>query len=70
MTTQKAITTAIALHHEWVSMHGSFNLDRIHASMLAELRANRQWPARCTPACARETRGKLILLGKIRKVLA
>ncbi len=60
------------LHEMWVGpiLPGeSYNLERIHTSMLQEARWNRQRPTRCTPACARETRGHLILLGKVRKAL-
>ena len=70
MTVAIAIQKAYDLQHEWVSTKESgFDLKRIHTSMLSEHRANRQYPKRCTPACARETKGKLILLGKIRKTL-
>lgn len=70
----EAIRTAYRLHEEWVSARDvregrGFDLDRIHASMLAEHRANLARPGRCTPACARETRGALVLLGKVRKAL-
>ena len=60
------------LHEVWVGPIGpfeSFDLARIHASMLQEHRWNRMRPARCTPACARETKGALVLLGKVRKAL-
>lgn len=74
MTVTKAIAAAYALHTEWVSAREireglGYDLARIHASMLAEHRANLARPGRCTVECARETRGKLVLLGKIRKVL-
>lgn len=70
MTRNQAITHAYNLMHEWVTCKESgFNLDRIHASLLQEHRWNRRMPARVTVANARETRGKLILLGKVRKAL-
>jgi hypothetical protein len=75
MNTGKAISEAYRLHEKWVSMADirngkGYDLNRIHASMLSEHRANRKRPARCTPACAKETIGELILLGKIRKALS
>ncbi len=60
------------LHLVWVGPIAPFetyDLARVHASMLQEHRWNLKNPARCTPACARETRGQLVLLGKVRKAL-
>lgn len=72
MTVHEAINHAYRLQAEWVGLHPGvcYDLNRIHASMLQEHRWNQERPARCTPACARETQGKLILLGKVRKALA
>jgi len=71
MEVSQAIRTAYQLHAEWVGpVHSGFDLDRIHASMLQESRWNTFMPSRCTPESARETRGKLVLLGKVRKALA
>ena len=72
MTVNEAINHAYKLQTEWVGKAPegrSWDLARVHASMLQESRWNRENPARCSPACARETKGKLILLGKIRKAL-
>ena len=74
MTDTEAIRAAYELHAIWVSENDiksgkGFDLDRIHASMLSEHRANLQRPGRCTPASARETRGALVRLGKVRKAL-
>ncbi len=68
MTTDQAIKHAYALQAEWVGKPAKgygYELDRIKASIRAELRANRQYPNRCTEAGKRETRGKAILLGKV-----
>ena len=73
MDVMRAIQEAYRLQSVWVgkgSAEKPFDLERIHASMLQEHRWNRERPARCTPACARETMGELILLGKVRKALA
>jgi hypothetical protein len=75
MTLNQAILATYKLQVKWVGVTDihegrGFSLDRIHASMLHEHRANVQRPARCTRACARETMGELILLGKIRKILS
>ena len=74
MPVTEAIKLAYHLHEKWVSAADirtgrGFDLDRIHASMLQEHRANLASPARCTPECARETRGELVLLGKVRRAL-
>lgn len=72
MTRTEAASKARQFHEEWVGripVFETYDLERIHASMLQEHRWNRQHPARCTSACAAETFGKLILLGKIRKAL-
>ena len=72
MTITDAIQKAYALHTEWVGERPQgrgFDLDRIQASIRQEIKWNKQRPMRSTPACARETRGKAILLGKIRKAL-
>jgi hypothetical protein len=73
MTIHDAIRTAYQLHLEWIGPirpGTSYDLNRIHASMLQESRWNRLSPARVTRANATETRGKLILLGRVRKALA
>jgi hypothetical protein len=74
MTITAAINRAYTMHIEWVSakditLGKGYNLGRIHTSMLAEHQANRHNPTRCSQACARETVGQLILLGKLRKIL-
>jgi hypothetical protein len=72
MDTGTAINHAYRLQSEWVGkpLPGTcYNLDRVHASMLQESRWNRVLPGRVTAANARETRGALILLGKVRKAL-
>lgn len=73
MTVSQAIKHAYRLQAEWVGKADSgtcYDLNRIHASMLQEHRWNQERPARCTPECAKETKGDLILLGKVRKALA
>lgn len=68
MDRSKAIQEAQRLHSIWVGT-GAFNLDRIHASIRSEMKANRERPARSTAASKRETHGHAILLGKVRKAL-
>lgn len=75
MTYSQAITHAYELHKEFVSerdiiMGKGFDLKRIHASLLQEFRWTRKTPGRMTPAAFSEIRGKLILLGKVRKAMA
>ena len=75
MSKSRAISIAYRLHEEWVSAADirrgqGFDLARIHASMLQEHHWNKERPARCSAASARETRGKLILLGRVRKALS
>lgn len=72
MTVSQAIEHAYRLQAKWVGVHPGvcYDLNRIHASMLQEHRWNQERPARCTPECAKETKGELILLGKVRKALA
>lgn len=69
MNANKAITESYRLYEKWVSFDKQVSIDRIHASILQEFRANRANPSRCTIGCAKETIGDLILLGKIRKAV-
>ena len=73
MDISTAVREAYRLQSVWVgagTAENPYDLGRVHRSMLQEHRWNRERPARCTPACARETKGALILLGKVRKALA
>jgi hypothetical protein len=71
MDVSSAIKAAYKLQDEWVGKHpgGGYSLSDIERSIKQEIAWNRQYPNRVTPANARETRGKLILLGKVKKAL-
>jgi hypothetical protein len=83
MTRNEANTKAQMLWTKWVSdkpavsilthgpnaEHVSFDLDRIHASMLQESRFHRTGRSNATAELISEVKGELILLGKIRKAL-
>jgi hypothetical protein len=69
MTEMEAIRAARKLYEIWVSSAvPGYNLDQIRKSMLQDFRYRRERPQ--FAAVTREIRGQLILLGKIRKVLA
>ena len=84
MTRNEADIKAQMLWEKWVSdkpavsilthgpnaEHVSFDLDRIHASMLREARWHRTGKSNATSSLISEVRGELILLGKVRKALA
>ena len=72
MDTNTAILRAYDLQVMWVGTTDiqagrGFDLDRIHRSMLQEYRFLRTRLDR--KAVAKETKGQLVLLGKIRKAL-
>jgi hypothetical protein len=71
MTQSEASRKAWELHLKWVGTCNStdFNLGRIHASMLHEVRWHRTGKSSATLSLIAETKGELILLGKIRKAL-
>jgi hypothetical protein len=72
MTTSEAIKHAYRLQAVWVGEADPgtcYDFERIKASIRSEMKFNRQRPERCTLACARETHGDAILLGKVSKVL-
>lgn len=85
MTWTEANTHAYELWVRWVSSkphqghhngfteqadYQAYNLDRIHASMLQEARWHATGKSKASPTLISEVKGELILLGKIRKVLA
>jgi hypothetical protein len=70
MTHGQAISKSYELYEEWVSFDKQVDLNRVHASMLQEYRWTLKNPGRMTAACFSELKGKLILLGKVRKALA
>ena len=83
MTWNEANTAAQRLWTKWVSdkphvsilthgpnaEHVSYDLDRIHDSMLREARFHRTGKSTATPGLISEVRGELILIGKVRKAL-
>lgn len=76
MTSGEAGGHAFRLFRKWVSSEGDSiyaaseeGLARTHASMLQEHRWNAKNPARCSAGCAAETRGDLVMLGKVKKAL-
>ena len=83
MNRNEANTAAQKLWTKWVSdkpavsilthgpfaEHVSFDLDRIHASMLQESRFHRTGKSKASAGLISEVKGELILLGKIRKAL-
>jgi hypothetical protein len=83
MTWNEANTAAQNLWLKWVSanpaqsilthgpdtQHVSYDLDRIHASMLQEFRWHCTGRSSASAGLISETKGELILLGKIRKAL-
>jgi hypothetical protein len=73
MTAQQAITHAYRLHEVWIGVNDirqgrGYDLNRIRASMLQDYRYRRGKPQ--FAGVAREIRGQLSLLGKVRKALA
>jgi hypothetical protein len=66
----EAHSRAMFLYEKWVSFDKKLDLDRIHASMLQEARWHRTGKSGASAGLISETKGELILLGKIRKVLA
>jgi hypothetical protein len=74
MTWQEAVAIAYRLQAKWVGKveppDVGYNLDRIHASMLQEARWHRTGKSSASAALISETKGDLILLGKVRKALA
>lgn len=67
MEYMKAICKAGELYRIWVSGDGKVDLDRIHASIMQDLRWRRNKPQ--FAGVVREMRGHLVLLGKIRKAI-
>ena len=74
----KAISESYRLHEKWVSSIQLYtdrtgrpcpDLERVHASMLHESRWHLNPACKASDGLKKETRGELILLGKIRKAL-
>jgi hypothetical protein len=72
MTVSEAIKHAYHLYDEWIGPRKlgqvGFDFDRIRRSMLQELRYDQTRGDRV--GVVREIKGELVLLGKVRKVLA
>ena len=79
MTWQEALREAMRLQRKWVGQAyigqygctgSGYELDRIHSSILREARFHRSGKSTASAGLISETKGDLIRLGKIRKVLA
>lgn len=70
MTKSEAAAKAIVLWQKWVTSGSHFNLDRLHDVILRESRFHATGKSYASLSLIAETKGELIALGKIRRVLA
>jgi hypothetical protein len=73
MTWQEALREAMRLQRKWVGQTyeqtAGYEMDRIHSAILRESRFHRTGRSTASAGLISETKGDLIRLGKIRKVL-